>query len=137
MKTMRNLDRLFIISLALLAVYFILSLIVPDLTSPITVVYDWAFDMSMALGYFGAFIISFVGNTTILFPIPYMLFPFVLGGLTDNTTGQFLFDPLIIGIISGFGAMLGEMTGYLIGYGGGQLIEENIQLTIFQGPLDF
>lgn len=125
MVTMRNADRLLIVSIALLAVYYIVSILVPDLTSPIIVIYDWLFDMSMLLGYLGAFIISFIGNTTILFPIPYMIFPFILGGLIDNNTGQFLFDPWIIGIVAGLGAMLGEMTGYLIGYGGGQLIEEN------------
>ncbi len=132
---MRKVDGLLILSIALLAVYFVLSLVVPDLASPINVIYDWAFDMSMALGYFGAFLISFIGNVVILFPIPYMLFPFVLGGLTDNTTGQFLFDPLIIGIISGLGAMIGEMTGYLLGYGGGQLIEED-QRNSFRDYID-
>ncbi len=122
---MRNSDRLLILSIVLLAVYFLLSIIIPDLTSPIAVVYYWLFDISLQLGYLGAFIISFLGNTTILFPIPYMLLTFFLGSLVDSNTGLYLFDPWMVGIVSGLGAMLGEMTGYLIGYGGGQLIEEN------------
>lgn len=122
---MRKSDRLLILSIALLAAYYIVTLFIPDIASPITVIYDWLFDASMLLGYFGAFIISFIGNTTILFPIPYMIFPFILGGLIDNTTGQFLFDPWIVGIVSGLGATLGEMTGYLLGYGGRRFIDEN------------
>ena len=122
---MRNSDRLLILSIALLSVYFVVSLLVQDLVSPVALIYNWLLDISMQLGYLGDFIVSFIGNATILFPIPYLGVTFILGGLTDDITGEFLFDPWIVGIISGLGAMFGEMTGYLIGYGGGQLIEED------------
>lgn len=122
---MRKSDRLLIVSIAALAVYFVLSITVPDFTSPFIAAYNWLFEISKIMGYFGPFIVSFIGNASFLFPIPYMLVTFFLGGFTDTTTGQFLFNPWLVGIISGLGATIGEMTGYLLGYGGRQLIEEN------------
>jgi membrane protein YqaA with SNARE-associated domain len=87
------------------------------------------------LGYPGAFIISAVGNATILVPFPYVGAAFILGGLRDEITLAFFFDPWVIGIFAGIGAMLGEMTGYFIGYGGGKLIDEN-QTSSFKSFID-
>jgi membrane protein YqaA with SNARE-associated domain len=92
--------------------------------SPFVVAYNFLLDASLVLGYPGALIISFIGNATILFPFPYIAVPFILGGITNEVTSVFVFDPWIIGLVAGFGAMLGEMTGYFIGYGGGQLINQ-------------
>lgn len=120
---MRKLDRLLILSIAALVVYFVLSLFVVDLVSPSILVYNWILDFGLVFGYFGAFVVALLGNATFLVPIPYMIITFILGGLT-GTSGQFLFDPFIVGIIAGFGATIGEMTGYLLGYGGSKFIEE-------------
>jgi len=120
---MRKLDRLLILSLAALTVYFVLSLFVADLASPSVMVYNWILDVSLVFGYFGAFLVAFLGNVTYLVPIPYMIITFILGGLT-NTSGEFLFDPIAVGLIAGLGATIGEMTGYLLGYGGSRFIEE-------------
>ncbi|MFW9843731.1 MAG: VTT domain-containing protein [Candidatus Thorarchaeota archaeon] len=120
---MRKLDRLLILSVSALAVYFVLSLIVVDLVSPSIMVYNWILDFALVFGYFGAFLVAFLGNATFLIPIPYMIITFILGGLV-NTSGQFLFDPLAVGLIAGLGATIGEMTGYLLGYGGSRFIEE-------------
>lgn len=132
---MRKSDRLLIISLTALVVYFVLSLIIPDFASPIIIAYNWLLEISKVLGYFGAFIVSFLGNASFLFPIPYMMITFVLGGFTDSNTGLFLFDPWLVGIISGLGATLGEMTGWLLGYGGGQLIDDT-QRNAFSDYID-
>jgi membrane protein YqaA with SNARE-associated domain len=121
---MRKLDKLLVISIAALAVYFVLSLIVIDLASPSILVYNWILSFGLVFGYFGAFIVALLGNATFLVPIPYMIITFILGGLT-NTSGQFLFDPILVGLISGLGATIGEMTGYLLGYGGSRFIKEN------------
>ncbi len=132
---MRNSDRLLIVSVTLLTVYFVLSVIIPDLTSPIVIVYNWFLDMSLVFGYLGAFLISFIGNLIVLFPIPYMLASFFLGGLTHEITGQFLFNPWLVGIISGLGATFGEMTSYLFGYGGRRLVDES-QRNSFRDYID-
>ena len=121
---MNRSDRLLIISISGLLIYFILGIFLPDLASPFAVAYSLLLDISLVLGYTGALVVSFLGNATILFPFPYIAVPFILGGLTDEVTSMFVFDPWIIGIVAGFGALIGEMTGYIIGYGGGKLIDQ-------------
>lgn len=132
---MRNSDRLLLLSVAVLLVYLILSILFPDLVSPFGVIYSWLLDFSLLLGYPGAFLISAIGNATILFPFPYIGVAFILGGLRDELTLAFVFDPWLISIVSGIGAMIGEMSGYLIGYGGGRLIEED-QTSAFKSFVD-
>ncbi|MGD9397547.1 MAG: VTT domain-containing protein [Candidatus Thorarchaeota archaeon] len=132
---MRKSDRLLLLSVVALLVYLVLSILIPNLASPIGMVYNWLLDVSLLLGYLGAFIISTIGNATILFPFPYVGVAFILGGLKEEVTMVFVFDPWLIGVISGLGAMLGEMTGYLIGYGGGKLIDEN-QTSAFKRYVD-
>lgn len=58
-------------------------------------------------GYIGIFLISLISNGTIIFPVPYLIVLYGLG--TSN-----LFNPLLVGIVSGFGATLGELTLYLL-----------------------
>jgi membrane protein YqaA with SNARE-associated domain len=132
---MRKSDKLLIISLASLAVYFVLSITIPSFTSPFIIAYNWLLEISKVMGYFGPFIVSFLGNASFLFPIPYMMVTFFVGGFIDPNTGLFLFDPFLVGIISGLGATLGEMLGWLLGYGGGQFIEEN-QRTAFSDYIE-
>jgi membrane protein YqaA with SNARE-associated domain len=122
---MRKSDKLLILSVIILGVYLVVGFLYPSLTSPVSVVYNLLLDFSLVLGYPGAFIISFLGNATILFPFPYVGVPFILGGLTDEVTSAFVFDPWLIGTVAGLGAMIGEMTGYFIGYGGGTLIDQD------------
>lgn len=66
-------------------------------------------------GYFGIFLLSIIGNATIILPIPSILAAYVGGGF---------FNPLFVGIIAAFGATIGELTGYLAGYGGRTIIED-------------
>ena len=67
-------------------------------------------------GYVGIFLLSVLGNATIILPMPVILTAFVGGGL---------FNPIIVGLIAAFGATIGELTGYLAGFGGSTLIEKN------------
>jgi membrane protein YqaA with SNARE-associated domain len=122
---MRKSDILLLASIVALLLYFILSILIPNFVSPIVIIYNWLLDISLLFGYFGNFLISFLGNATILIPFPYMVVTFILGGLTNQITSEFLFDPWLVGLLSGLGATLGEMTGYIIGYTGGQLIDKN------------
>ncbi len=62
-----------------------------------------------ALGYVGAFLIMLVGNATVVFPVPGLVFVFAMGSALN---------PLVVGLFAGPGAALGELTGYLAGYGG-------------------
>ncbi len=70
-------------------------------------------------GYLGIFLISFLGASSIFFPIPYTVIIFTLGGL--QTGG---FEPLWIAVAAGIGSTVGEFSGYLVGLGGRKAIGE-------------
>lgn len=67
------------------------------------------------LSYFGAFLAMLIGNATIILPVPGLIFVYALGAVLN---------PLIVGLVAGPGAALGEMTGYLAGYGGSAAIDD-------------
>lgn len=69
-----------------------------------------------ALGYLGAFVAMLLGNATLVLPAPGLLVVFALGSTLN---------PLLVGILGGFGATLGELTGYLTGYSGVGIMEHN------------
>jgi len=64
-------------------------------------------------GYLGLFLVSVVGNATILLPVPSLAATFVAGGILN---------PLLVGVVSGAGMAIGELSGYLAGYGGSAII---------------
>jgi membrane protein DedA with SNARE-associated domain len=66
-------------------------------------------------GYPGVFLISFLGNATVIFPAPSLAVVFGMGGVLN---------PLFVGLVAGVGEALGELTGYLAGYGGRAVIED-------------
>ncbi|MBU0998316.1 VTT domain-containing protein [Patescibacteria group bacterium] len=66
-------------------------------------------------GYFGIFLLSILGNATIILPLPSILTAYLGGGI---------FNPFWVGIIAALGATIGELTGYLAGYGGRTIIED-------------
>lgn len=65
-------------------------------------------------GYVGLFVVSVVGNATVLLPMPSLVASFLAGGVLN---------PLLVGMVSGAGMAIGELSGYLAGYGGGAIIE--------------
>jgi membrane protein YqaA with SNARE-associated domain len=121
---MRKADGLLLFSITLLSLYVVLSFLLPGMSGLTVYLYELVLNISLLLGYPGAFLVSFLGNATVLIPFPYILTSFILGGLTDGITHVFVFDPLLVGVLSGIGATLGEMTGYIVGYTGGNLIDE-------------
>jgi uncharacterized membrane protein YdjX (TVP38/TMEM64 family) len=70
------------------------------------------------LAYLGAFLAMLIGNATVILPVPGLVFVFALGSTLR---------PLLVGLAAGPGAALGELTGYLAGYGGSALID-NLKL---------
>lgn len=65
-------------------------------------------------GYVGVFVISVLTASSIVVPLP--------GWILIATMGAVL-NPVLVGIISGVGGTLGEVTGYVFGYGGRLAIE--------------
>jgi len=70
----------------------------------------WMIDFAAKYGYIGAFIISVVGNATIILPVPYTLVVFAIAATRQ-------LNPAVLGIVSGFGAALGEVVSYILGRG--------------------
>jgi membrane protein YqaA with SNARE-associated domain len=66
-----------------------------------------------ALGYPGVFLVSLLGNATIILPAPYLLIVFAMGSSLS---------PPLVALAAATGAALGEMTGYAAGYGGRAVI---------------
>src|SRR3990172_6934810 len=68
------------------------------------------------LGYPGIFLLSLAANATIVVPAPAILIVFAMGAHLS---------PVWLGLAAGSGAALGELSGYLAGFGGQAIVEEN------------
>jgi len=67
-----------------------------------------------ALGYPGIFLVSLLGNATIILPAPSLALVFAMGSALP---------PILVGLSAGVGEALGELTGYAAGFGGRSVIE--------------
>jgi uncharacterized membrane protein YdjX (TVP38/TMEM64 family) len=70
------------------------------------------------LAYLGAFLTMLIGNATVILPVPGLAVVFALGATLN---------PLLLGLAAGPGAALGELTGYLMGYGG-SAVADNLKV---------
>jgi len=96
-------------------VSILMLLLVVTITAVLFVYSDKVSDLG-SYGYLGAFLISLVTNGTIILPMPGLLLLFALGAS---------FNPFLIGLASGAGGILGEMTGYVAGYSGGNIVSKS------------
>jgi len=85
--------------------------------------FDWQIffqDTFSTYGLVGMFFLSIAVNATIFFPVPIIYaFVFIMAGLTNS----FSFA-VLLGIVTGVGAGIGEMTGYLLGRLGLKAVEK-------------
>lgn len=81
--------------------------------------------LSIQYGYFGIFLISLIGATSIFIPVPYTVVIFTLGGYRLN--GNLVFEPVWIAVAAGIGSAIGEFSGYLLGFGGRKAIGEKFK----------
>lgn len=65
-------------------------------------------------GYPGIFVLSFLTYATVIIPIP--------GLLVISAMGAY-FNPLLIALVAGLGATLGQLTGYIAGFGSQPMVE--------------
>jgi len=72
------------------------------------------FESLSGLGYFGVFLMAWIGSTTVLLPIPHLAFTFTMGSVLV---------PWWIGLCAGFGDSLGELWGYVAGYAVEDLVD--------------
>jgi membrane protein DedA with SNARE-associated domain len=64
-------------------------------------------------GILGLFISVMLMNASILLPLPADLVIFSAGALSN---GSLLFNPLVIGLVAGLAASIGELTAWAVGY---------------------
>ncbi|MFH0847168.1 MAG: VTT domain-containing protein [Chloroflexota bacterium] len=69
------------------------------------------------LGYLGAFLLSLLFNASVILPAGNIFVVAALGALMPL--------PLLVGLAAGSGAALGELSGYLAGASGRQLLAKN------------
>lgn len=67
-----------------------------------------------AVGYAGIFLVSLLGNATIILPAPSLALVFAMGSALS---------PLLVGLVAGTGEALGELTGYAAGFAGQAVIK--------------
>jgi membrane protein YqaA with SNARE-associated domain len=67
-------------------------------------------------GYPGIFLIALLSNATVILPAPGIAVVFAMGGV---------FHPLGVALAAGTGGAIGELSGYLAGYGGRAVLEKS------------
>ena len=75
-------------------------------------------DLATTFSYPGVFLLSFIGASSVIIPIPYTV------ALLTISAPQFGFDPLLLAVFVGFGAAAGELVGYGLGYAGRRVVSE-------------
>jgi membrane protein YqaA with SNARE-associated domain len=77
-----------------------------------------------AYGYPGLFLINIVSSATLFLPVPGLALAFAAGSSLH---------PLLVGLATGSGSTIGELTGYLAGYSGRGVIESQARYRQVQG----
>ena len=67
-------------------------------------------------GLLGIFLINLLSSASVVFPIP---------GAASIFIGGAVWNPLLVGLVSGIGTSIGELTGYMVGYGGSGIISQS------------
>lgn len=81
---------------------------------------QWFYDEFGDFGiYLGIFLISIFGNVTIFFPVPYIVALIAISAIIPNV------NPILIGLIAGLGASLGEISAWLVGRSSKELIGDS------------
>jgi membrane protein YqaA with SNARE-associated domain len=67
-------------------------------------------------GYPGLFLLSILGNATIILPAPVIAITYMMGAV---------FHPIGVALATGAGSAIGELTGYIAGFSGQGLVEQS------------
>ncbi len=76
---------------------------------------DWMTQFAQQFSYLGVFIISFIGSVSVIFPVPYTIVIYLIGGVLD---------PFFVAVSGGLGSAFGEFSGYILGYYGRKVVNE-------------
>ncbi|MFC1909328.1 VTT domain-containing protein [Chloroflexota bacterium] len=78
---------------------------------------EWVRVEMEGYGYAGAFIISIMGGSSIIIPVPMLAINFALGGVMKY--------PWLVGISAGLGETIGAFIIYMTGHGAGQALHNS------------
>ncbi|MFC1903413.1 YqaA family protein [Chloroflexota bacterium] len=81
--------------------------------------------------YWGAFLVSIIGNATIILPGAVLVILSNIGLLIYPVLG--LIGPIIVGLVGGAGAAIGEITGYVAGYSGREVVKRGKMYSRVEG----
>jgi membrane protein DedA with SNARE-associated domain len=81
--------------------------------------------------YGGAFLISLIGNATIILPGAVLVILCEISVVLYPVTGPV--GPIIVGLVGGAGAAIGEITGYMAGYSGRGIVERSKMYNRVEG----
>lgn len=73
----------------------------------------------LALGYPGVAVVMFFSSATVLLPAPGFATLLAASAFGD-------LNPWVLGLFAGFGSSVGELTGYLVGLGGRNVLEPKV-----------
>ena len=91
----------------------------------------WFYNESGNFGiYLGIFLISIFGNFTVIFPVPYTIALIVISAIIPGV------NPILLGLVGGFGASLGEVTAWGIGRGSKGIIGESEKIDRMKRYID-
>ncbi len=71
------------------------------------------------VGYTGAFLINLIGSASVVVPVP------GLAAVCAAAAPSVGLNILALGLVGGIGATLGEITGYLAGFGGQSFVQKS------------
>ncbi|MFA5367739.1 MAG: VTT domain-containing protein [Dehalococcoidia bacterium] len=77
-----------------------------------------------AYGYLGVFLISLIAATVLFVPIPSIPVVFLMGAILN---------PFLVGLMSGIGEALGEITGYTAGFSGREALDNRQRYARIKG----
>ncbi|MFA5374311.1 MAG: VTT domain-containing protein [Dehalococcoidia bacterium] len=77
-----------------------------------------------AYGYLGVFLVSLLAATVLFVPIPSIPVIFLMGAILN---------PFLVGLMSGVGESIGEITGYTAGFSGRETLDNKQRYTKIKG----
>lgn len=117
LNKMRGKEWFLVISLLIILTYGLIYFLLPQFQTSIDSFNNSLENFARTNGYWGAFVISLIGAASIFIVIPYVGFVFLLA-----TAGLNIW---VLSLLSAFGAALGEIISYLVGYAGGRLTDKH------------
>lgn len=76
-----------------------------------------------SFGYFGLFLLNIFGSATLFLPTPLFLTAFAAASVLN---------PILVTIVASLGSGIGEITGYIAGFSGKEILDDNLKTKRIQ-----